>query len=103
MQAPGCASPGKDHADSVLVVLMEGRKPVFGGLQDVWREGNGSSSCQAAKGRGCPPPPRLLEICRDMERTRSLLDCLPCQGWGSEMNRFFSSQGWQELEIIESC
>lgn len=35
--------------------------------------------------------------------TESLLDCLSCQGWGSEMNRFFSSQGWQELEIIESC
>lgn len=99
MQAPGCTSPGKDHADSTLVVLMEDRKHAFGGMWDVWREGNGSSSCHS-QGAGLPALP-LQDLLGS--GAQSLLDCLLCQGWGLALNCSFSSQGWQELELIESC
>lgn len=63
MQAPGCTSPGKDHADSALVLLMEYRKRAFGGMRGCVEGGRWVSSCHI-QGRGRLP--WLSEICWDV-------------------------------------
>lgn len=54
------------------------------------REGNGSSSCHTAKGRGCLP--WLSEICWDVER-RAYSIVSRVKGGAPEMNCFFLFPG----------
>lgn len=56
MQAPGCTSPGKDHADSALVVLMEDRKHAFGGMQGCVEGGAMMGQQLPQPGVGLPAP-----------------------------------------------